>query len=98
MVENGRWLSMTDHQKYACPCCGYLTLDRHPTDTFEICPVCFWEDDGVQYDDPDYEGGANNVSLHQAQHNFRTFGASDEESLPYVRPPADDELPSPNHR
>ncbi|MFG1660373.1 CPCC family cysteine-rich protein [Micromonospora chersina] len=29
---------------YACPCCGYLTLDERGGS--EICPVCFWEDDG----------------------------------------------------
>ncbi len=85
---------MMYQEKYACPCCGYTTLDRQPTDTFQICPVCFWEDDGVQYEDPDYKGGANTVSLRQAQHNFRTFGASDKESLPYVRRPTDDERPT----
>lgn len=84
---------MTQHEKYACLCCGYKTLDKQPTDTFQICPVCFWEDDGLQYEEPDYEGGANNVSLHQAQYNFRTFGASDKESLPDVRRPTDNERP-----
>jgi hypothetical protein len=32
-----------------------------------VCPICEWENDGVQYDDPDYEGGANKVSLNQAK-------------------------------
>ncbi len=85
---------MMYHVKFACPCCGYITLDRQPTDTFQICPVCFWEDDGLQYEQPDYEGGANSVSLHQAQHNVRTFGASDQASLPYVRPPTNAERPT----
>src|SRR5437763_10538934 len=26
------------HRKFACPCCGYLTLSRR--DHYEICPVC----------------------------------------------------------
>lgn len=56
--------------KYTCPCCGYKTLDEEPTDTNEICKIGFWEDDGVQFRDPDYEGGANKVSLRQAQKTF----------------------------
>lgn len=35
--------------KYTCPCCGYKTLDEEPTDTYAICKICFWEDDGVQF-------------------------------------------------
>lgn len=31
---------------HRCPCCGFLTLDERGT--FEICPVCFWEDDGQE--------------------------------------------------
>lgn len=49
--------------KYTCPCCGYKILDEEPTDTFEICEICYWEDDGVQFRNPYYEGGANEVSL-----------------------------------
>lgn len=30
-------------RKYACPCCGCLTLDERGG--YDICPVCFWEDD-----------------------------------------------------
>lgn len=26
---------------YACPCCGYLTLDERGG--YEICSVCFWD-------------------------------------------------------
>ncbi len=43
---------------YACPCCGYLTFDALPYGSFDICAVCFWEDDNVQNEDPDYMGGA----------------------------------------
>ena len=64
--------------KYTCPCCGYKSLELEPTDTYEICEICFWEDDGVHFRDPDYEGGANNVSLRQAQKNFLQFGACEE--------------------
>ncbi|WP_372448711.1 CPCC family cysteine-rich protein [Streptomyces musisoli] len=33
---------------YPCPCCGHRVLGRMPG-SYEICPVCFWEDDGVQF-------------------------------------------------
>ena len=29
--------------KFACPCCGCVTLDERGT--YDICPVCFWEDE-----------------------------------------------------
>nr|WP_315363599.1 CPCC family cysteine-rich protein [Cytobacillus firmus] len=56
--------------KYACPCCGYKTLQQEPPGTYEICEICFWEDDDVQFNDPDYEGGANLESLRQYQKAF----------------------------
>ncbi len=30
-------------KKYKCLCCGYQTLDTRGE--YDICPVCFWEDD-----------------------------------------------------
>lgn len=63
--------------KYTCPCCGYKTLDEAPPGTYEICPVCYWEDDAVQFKNPDFAGGANQVSLRQAQQNYIRFGASE---------------------
>lgn len=56
--------------KYSCPCCGFLTLDVEASGTFQICELCFWEDDSVQNEDPDYEGGANGICLREAQHLF----------------------------
>ncbi len=74
-------------KKFTCPCCGYKTLDENPPGTYDICPICFWEDDGVQFNDPDYEGGANHVSLRQAQKNYDEFGACEKEMLCHVRKP-----------
>jgi len=78
--------------KYKCPCCGFLTLDEQPPGTFEICPVCYWEDDLVQYNDPNYEGGANQISLKQARANFKEFGACCKEFIERVRAPLDSEV------
>ena len=73
--------------KFTCPCCGYKTLDEKPPGTFYICEICDWEDDNIQFDDPDYSGGANEVSLRQAQKNFIEFGAKDKKHLKHVRKP-----------
>jgi hypothetical protein len=55
--------------------------------------VCFWEDDPAQFDNHDYEGGANVVSLRQGQAIFREFGASEKQFVDKVRPPWPDEMP-----
>ena len=42
----------------ACPCCGYPTLSERGR--YEICGLCFWEDDGQDDDDADTcRGGPN---------------------------------------
>lgn len=40
---------------HACPRCGHLTLGERAG--FEICPVCFWEDDGQDDAEADVERG-----------------------------------------
>ena len=52
-------------------------MDERPG-SYDICHVCFWEDDPVQLLDPWYEGGANDVSLDEAQRNYVNLGASEE--------------------
>ncbi len=69
---------------FVCPCCGYRTLNDDPPGSHEICEVCFWEDDGVQYYDPDYRGGANSVSLRTGQKNFKEFGSCKKRTITYV--------------
>ena len=83
---------------FPCPCCGYETLEECPPGTYDICPICYWEDDQVQYADPAYEGGANLVSLHQAQANFVAFGASELPRKTHVRPPCPADRRDPNWR
>lgn len=78
---------------FPCPCCAYLTLSEEPPGTFEVCPVCFWEDDAVQLEQPDLAGGANTVSLEEARHNFASFGASEARFVTFVRKPHPSERP-----
>lgn len=56
---------------YSCPCCGESTLPERPPGTFEICSICNWEDDLVQFNDIDYRGGANKISLREARAAYR---------------------------
>lgn len=66
-----------DHKKFGdfflCPCCGYPTLSERGG--YEICSLCFWEDDGQ--DDPNADevwGGPNSdYSLTEARQNFRKY-------------------------
>lgn len=76
---------------FTCPCCGYKTLEN-PPGHFDICSICYWEDDTVQREDIYFEGGANEVSLFQAQKNFTAFGASDKAYISSVRKPSSQDV------
>jgi hypothetical protein len=76
---------------FPCPCCGNRTVGEPAT--YEICPVCFWEDDGQSDCDAEVvRGGPNrDLSLTAARENFKRIGAADPRDLPHVRPPTDEE-------
>lgn len=79
---------------YRCPCCGFLTLAARGA--YIICQVCFWEDDGQDDHDADeVRGGPNRtLSLTQARMNFKSFRASDEQAVKFVREPRPEEIPT----
>lgn len=56
-------------QNKRCACCGKLTLP--PNSSFELCPVCGWQDDDIQNDDTNFDGGANVMSLAQAREAYK---------------------------
>jgi hypothetical protein len=65
-----------------CPVCKALVFDKNDfPGSYVICTFCGWEDDNLQYYDPNYKGGANNVSLNEARENFKKFGVSDPEII-----------------
>jgi len=76
---------------YRCPCCKFKTLLGRAGD--EICPVCFWEDDGQDEHDADLvRGGPNaHLSLQHARENFARYGASDSRFVEQVRAPQPEE-------
>jgi hypothetical protein len=62
-----------------CVCCGYRTLSRIGWD---VCPVCFWEEDGVY--ELDRISGPNHMSLREARANFSILGAVSEAHVRHV--------------
>lgn len=48
-----------------CAVCG------SPVDLFDICEVCGWQDDTVQNNNPDFHGGANDMSLNEAREAYK---------------------------
>jgi Cysteine-rich CPCC len=50
---------------HPCPCCGYKTLPERLG--YDLCPVCWWEDEGLEpweYSEP------NNQTLAEAQQEY----------------------------
>ena len=81
--------------RVACPVCGYLTFwteDGFPG-SYNVCPICYWEDDPVQFKDPDYAGGANRMSINQAKENFKKYQACEVSLKSKCRLPTQDEIP-----
>lgn len=56
-------------QKRKCKCCGEMTIDED--DMFDICENCGWESDPFQEENPDYKGGANQMSLNEAKEAYK---------------------------
>lgn len=50
---------------HPCPCCGYKTLPSRAD--YDLCPVCWWEDEGVE---PWEYSGPNARTLIEAQQEF----------------------------
>lgn len=62
-----------------CPCCELRTLDG---EAYDICRVCFWEDDGTV--DLDVVSACNHCSLREARQTFERVGAVREHLVAYV--------------
>lgn len=57
-----------------CPCCDYVSLLVRGG--YDICPICYWEDDGQDVDNLDVVSpGNHNISLRKARINFTKYGA-----------------------
>jgi Cysteine-rich CPCC len=66
---------------------------------WDICPVCFWEDDVVLGDRDSIASPANRgMSVAEAQANFILHGVVDPKLAGYVRAPTADEARDPSWR
>ena len=79
--------------RFQCSCCGNYTLREESDD---ICRVCYWQEDIVQREKPDFEGGANEESLNQARKNYRLIGVFSRKFADKSRKPLRTELPENN--
>lgn len=93
--EAAEWIRRVD--RYPCPCCGHLVFVE-PPGSYDICPVCFWEDDPVQLRWPTFRGGANRPSLVEAQKATVTEGAMEYRFTGLVRGAGPDDPVEPGWR
>ena len=80
LLDGGRDIGRiegTPEELEPCPCCGRRTLGERGE--YQICPVCWWEDDGQDNDTADEVWGGPNrdLSLSAARRNFLESGISD---------------------
>ena len=68
--------------KAFCPCCDYLSLPQNGN--YNICPICFWEDDGISIDSENSYSGPNHMSIFEGRENFIKYGACEERCLKFV--------------
>jgi hypothetical protein len=67
--------------------CGFFQFSE-PPGSYDICRLCGWEDDNVQLADPHYRGGANEMSLAEAQRKLlQTYPAHMRRLGEYERDP-----------
>lgn len=76
---------MSLERRFQCPCCDHFTLAERRS--FEVCPICGWEDDGQDLDELDRVSGPNHITLREARSNFERFGAADQSVLGLVAGP-----------
>lgn len=69
-----------EEQLEHCNCCSYRTIEE--SGAYEICPVCFWEDDGICL--PEAESEANGMKLQEGRDNFEKYGACSEMARNFV--------------
>lgn len=70
VVENGKLVKQARNK---CKVCGLGNIEHD----FDICEYCGWEADDLQNDDPNYSGGANNMSLNQ----YKQFWEKNKEDI-----------------
>lgn len=81
-------------KNYPCPVCGHRTLES--LHDWDICPVCFWEDDVDLLGREDASSPANGMTVSEAQANFILYGVCKLQYKGNVRPPMPKESRNPH--
>lgn len=55
---------------HKCPICGRCEFPY--SGSYDVCPVCGWEDDPVQEKEPDFPAGANEYSLNEYKAKYES--------------------------
>ena len=63
-----------EQRRWQCPCCDYFSLPVRGQ--YDICPICGWEDDGLDLDRPDEASGPNHATLREARAVFEQTGGN----------------------
>ena len=67
--------------RYFCPCCGFRSLIEKSKGSSELCEVCGWQQDYLQYLYKNREEGLNQTSFIECQQKFiKKFDGGDSET------------------
>ena len=60
---------MIKDTRHKCPVCGKFEFPH--VGSYDYCPVCGWQDDPIQEDEPDEDCCANQMSLNEAREAYK---------------------------
>ena len=68
-VQERRKIMRNKIPVHMCPVCGKHRFTGYGS--FDICKFCGWEADDLMEDNPDYSGGANDLSLNDYRKEYQ---------------------------
>lgn len=73
-------------KRFQCACCENFTIKGYTINYYNNpCPVCYWQNNIEQNNNPMLVSKENDISLVEAQKNYKLIGAINEDSLSKTR-------------